>query len=125
MSTTDNGKPAPHIGHTLKTFLDSRGRSGIYLAKKLGINTTCVYLYYKRPTMQVAQLWKISQELGHNFFKDIADGLPDNFTTNVKPATGKDDMLCAKDEQIASLQKEMERLVMERDILRDVMKLKG
>jgi hypothetical protein len=119
----DNERPAPHTGNALKVLLDHKGRSGGYLAKKLNINTTCVYEYYKRHTMQVSQLWKISQMLGHNFFKDFAEKLPADFTTNVKPSTDRDDQLRAKDEQIATLQKEVERLVMERDILRDVMKI--
>lgn len=114
---------APHTGSILKTFLGRKRVPKALLAQKLGYNTTCVYAYFKRPTMQVALLWKLSILLDHNFFKDIAALLPADLSTNVLPDTTKDGLLAAKDEQIVILQKENERLVMERDILKEVLKI--
>lgn len=120
----DNTIKAPHTGSVLKTFLGRKGVSKAAVAQKLGYNTTCVYAYFKRPTMQVSLLWKLSILLGHNFFKDIAEQLPADLSNNVPPDTTKDRLLAAKDEQIAALQKENERLVMERDILKEVLKIR-
>jgi hypothetical protein len=114
---------APDTGSILKTFLGRKGVSKALLAQKLGYNTTCVYVYFKRPTMQVSLLWRLSILLGHNFFKDIAALLPADLSTNVLPDNTKDNLLTIKDEQIAALQKENERLIMERDILKEVLRI--
>jgi hypothetical protein len=124
------GKQRPHTGNMFQAFLEKRGIRKKVLAHTIGRNTTCIYEYQKKESMQSSLLWELSIALNHNFFKDIAAQLPDSFSTNVPPDTSidvllaaKDGLLTAKDEQIAALQKENERLTMERDILKEVLKI--
>jgi DNA-binding IclR family transcriptional regulator len=46
------------------------------LARKLGANPSSVHGMLKRPTLQVQKLVALSEILGYNFFREIAEQLP-------------------------------------------------
>jgi hypothetical protein len=46
------------------------------LARSLNLKSTTVLLMFRRPTIQVSKLIKLSKIFEYNFFREIADQLP-------------------------------------------------
>ena len=73
---------APHVGQLLKNHIRKhRLRRGV-LAGILGRSYSTVYNYQESPSMQTHILWELSTALKHNFFRDLAAQLPEDFTSN-------------------------------------------
>lgn len=91
-----------HIGRMVKSVFDDSGMSVAELARQLHCERTNVYTIFRRRTMDVELLSKLSKILNHNFLVDamrlygLADGLrtPLNFTLRI------DDL---SDEKVARL----------------------
>lgn len=66
-----------HIGHMIKSVFDKSGMTVSELARRLHCERTNVYTIFKRRTVDVELLAKISKVLGHNFLEEamIAYGL--------------------------------------------------
>lgn len=103
----------PHIGDLLKTHLESRRARKSVLARKLGISPTSINNYQKRQSFQCATLWRLSVELKHNFFADLAAQLPPDYTTTAPKST-------AIDEEIAQLKNKIQILEAEKNMLLEV-----
>lgn len=105
----------PHIGTMLKSHLDNRRARKSVLARKMEVSDTSILNYQKRESLQLSILWKLSQELKHNFFADIAALLPADFTKTTPADTSKDD-------EIARLKHDIEILEAKKNVLLDAMK---
>jgi plasmid maintenance system antidote protein VapI len=99
-----------HTGQMLKDFFAKKRIHKNALARHLGRGRTTLVNYQKNASMQTAILWEISTVLQHNFFADIACQLPPTFTTNAPQETASAD-------RIAELQKKLEMVEAERNIL--------
>jgi hypothetical protein len=104
-----------HTGNMLKAFFAIRRTRKSALARHLNRNKNSVLNFQKNSSIQTAILWEISMVLKHNFFMDIASKLPADFTTDA-PINSE------KDERILALEKQVELLTAERDVLVRVMK---
>jgi hypothetical protein len=104
-----------HTGNLLKTYYAKNRIRKSPLARHLGRNVKTIADYLKNSTIQTAILWEISTVLKHNFFMDIAYRLPTEFTTDAPINT-------EKDERILTLEKQVELLTAERDVLLRAMK---
>lgn len=67
---------APHIGKLLAAFIKKNRLYQSAWARDASISATTIAYYLKQPTMRVDTLFAISQQLKHNFLRDIADTLP-------------------------------------------------
>ena len=68
--------PAPHIGQLLKAYTSKQRISYSSWRQTAGKDYSTVFRYHKRASLQMDTLFEISQTLGHNFLREIADMLP-------------------------------------------------
>lgn len=68
----------PHIGKIIKAELKQQGRSAVWLASRLNYGTDNVYKIFQRNHLATDVLWKISEVLNHDFFKDVSDSFAGN-----------------------------------------------
>jgi hypothetical protein len=107
----DNLIKAPHIGELLKQFTtEKRTYKGAW-ARIQKVERSTILRYLRKPSMQIATLFTISQVLKYNFFRQIADTLPSEF-----PPGGNSQV------EIDALKKQVEDLKKENAILRDLLK---
>lgn len=68
-------KDSMHIGNRIKTVLESMPRQYTisWFAKQIHCDRRNVYYIFDRSTIDTGMLARISQILGHNFFRDLAD----------------------------------------------------
>ena len=59
-----------HIGSMIHDELERQGRSVNWFAKGIYCEKSNVYKMFKRKSIDLEQLMKISEVLGHNFLKD-------------------------------------------------------
>jgi len=62
-----------HIGERIKEQLFLKGHSAKWLSVQLQCERTNVYNIFKRETMDIALLKKISLILKHDFFKELSE----------------------------------------------------
>jgi hypothetical protein len=70
---------APHTGKMLKQFVRKNRLFQSGWARQQGVYPTTIARYLKNPTMRVDTLFTICQVLQYNFFREVADLLPDQF----------------------------------------------
>lgn len=104
-----------HVGNLLHNHLKENRIQGETLAKMIGRTGQTVTLYKGSAEMRTGTLEDISYALEHNFFQDLANHLPREFTVNT-------DLNSANQELIAQLQEENKVLRIQNELL---MKLKG
>lgn len=103
-----------HTGVMLNTYLKAKHISNPVLGKLIGRIPLSVKQYRQKSTMQTAVLAEICHATKHNFFSDMADKLPQDFTRNQPNA---DKILAEKDALIAQLQEENKVLKIQNDLL--------
>ena len=99
-----------HIGNLIHAYFEEKRIRRAALARKMDINLMNLMKMEKKESLQTSRLLEISTILQHNFFMDIAQSLPETFTTNK-------DIFEEKNLEIAQLKKEVEKLTIERDVL--------
>ena len=62
-----------HIGKKIRTVVRSQGRSVSWLAAQIPCDRSNIYNIYKRDTIDVKLLMRLSDILGHNFLQDLLD----------------------------------------------------
>ena len=62
-----------HIGKKIRTVMRSQGRSVSWLAAQIPCDRSNIYNIYKRDTIDVKLLMRLSDILGHNFLQDLLD----------------------------------------------------
>ena len=106
----DPTSAAPNTGEMLKRLFKKRRIYQSGLAHQLGRRPETVADYTRRASIQTTLLWEICHVLKHNFFVDMGAQLPADFATELPGDT-------AKDERIAQLERELEVVKAERDVL--------
>lgn len=101
---------APHVGAILRSYVRNQRIYQAALARQIGKTSQSVALYQKQASIQTKNLWDICQVLKHNFFMDIAQMLPDTFSTETN-------IFEAKDKRIAELEEENKILRAEKAVL--------
>lgn len=61
------------IGQRIKKVLKERNRSVAWLARQLSMERTSIYYIFRRNSIDMELLLRISSCLGYNFIKDIYD----------------------------------------------------
>ena len=61
-----------HIGKKIETVVRSQGRSVSWLAAQIPCDRSNIYNIYKRDTIDVKLLMRLSVILGHNFLDDLS-----------------------------------------------------
>lgn len=95
---------APHIGQTLKQYVDDNRLSQAAWARRANVNADTVAKYLKRPSMRVDTLMAVCEQLEYNFLRDIANTLP----PTLPPLAPKDQTM-----ELAALQAENAALKIE------------
>ena len=80
------------------------------LSRVMGCHLSSIKGYQSKPSLQTKILWQLCHALKHNFFRDMADQLPAEFTVTAIP----DD---SKDRRIAELERQIEVLQAEKAVL--------
>lgn len=62
-----------HIGKKIKTIMEQRNRSVIWVAKQLECERTNIYNIFARADINTRLLRQLCTILEYNFFKDLAD----------------------------------------------------
>ena len=104
-----------NTGALLKTYIDLKRIRRAALARILGKSLKSVMDYEKKDSIQTRTLWEICAVLKHNFFMDIALQLPKEFTCGT-------DIFEEKNQQIAALEKEVEQLKRDKEMLIEIIK---
>ncbi|MAL61187.1 MAG: hypothetical protein CMC14_14195 [Flavobacteriaceae bacterium] len=111
--------PMPHIGKLFRDYVEENRIYQSVLAKILGKTQSVLLRYRFRKSLQCYLLWELSVGLKHNFFMDVASQLPDTYSTSAP------DVTLPYKERIAALEKELETVTRERDLLKEVIVQKG
>lgn len=106
---------AINIGKLLDAHLRNNGISGERLAALIGVQGQTVSKYRTVTSMKSNTIEEICYAIEHNFFQDMANHLPREFSVNAT-------LNSANQELIAQLQEENKVLRIENNLL---MKLKG
>ena len=97
--------------------MDEKRISNVDLARHLQMHLSSVHFMLKNPGMQVRRLWTICEAIDLNIFRYLANELDIN--DPIDPA------IIERDREIENLKKEIEGLKKERDLLKEVIGLKG
>ena len=62
-----------NIGEKIESILRKQGRSAAWLATQIPCERTNVYNIFRRKSLDVRLLMKISQILEYDFFKDLSE----------------------------------------------------
>lgn len=108
-----------NTGKLLREYLVKNRIVKAALAKEINRDSVAILRYTRNVSIQTGILIEICYALRHNFFKDIANQLPADFSFE-KPNT--DDLTVDKDQLISLLQEEIKILRNQNEVL---LKLKG
>jgi hypothetical protein len=103
-----------NIGQLLTTHFEKHRTRRAALARHMNTYISTILRYQKSESLQTKILFELCIHLKHNFFMDIAQMLPPEYTTTQNPFE-------AKDQRIAQLEEELKLAKTERDVLLKVM----
>lgn len=106
-----------NVGEILTNYLETNRIRRAALARKMGILLQTLLSYQKKASLQTDKLWELSHALEHNFFADIANQLPNTYTTTINAHA-------ESQQKIADLELEIEKLKIEKQVLMDIVKAK-
>ncbi len=101
---------APAIGPMIRAVLHDKKNGKSKLYRMLGVNSGVVTQYMHARGMRTSTLWKLSHALEVNFFANLAAKLPSHFASDVPVDT-------SQAARIAELERELELMTRERDLL--------
>jgi plasmid maintenance system antidote protein VapI len=99
-----------NVGQLLTAVFAARRIRKAALARAMQINAVQINNYLKNESIQTSRLLEISMHLKHNFFMDIAQQLPEDFTT-------ANDIFASKNKEITELKEALKKCSIERDLL--------
>ncbi|MBR3557512.1 MAG: hypothetical protein IKN78_01380 [Bacteroidales bacterium] len=65
--------PKLHLGRLVKAELQQQGRTAVWLARQVDCTPENIYKAFRSQWISMPLLFKISQTLGHDFFRDISE----------------------------------------------------
>ena len=105
-----------NIGELLQKVINERKLQKSAIARKIDRANGAVNPLLRRPSMQTYLLWEISEAIEYNFFHEIAQALDEK--TNFTLANGNEQAV----QKLAEKDKEIEKLKLEVEILKDILK---
>jgi transcriptional regulator with XRE-family HTH domain len=102
-----------NTGRMIKNIIEQKNLLATKMAVSMGVPNTAIYAYEKRSSIQTSILIKLCHAAKHNFFKDIANQFPNDYTQ---------DATSSSEQEIVALKKEIERLTYENNLMRDLLK---
>jgi DNA-binding Xre family transcriptional regulator len=108
-------KKTLNTGALIQTYVYKNRIAKTDLGASIGRSGLAILRFMRNESIQTSILLDICYALKHNFFKDIANQLPDDFTTT-NPADQR--LISEKDLLIAQLQEENKVLKIQNDVLR-------
>ena len=108
--TVKTASTPPNTGSILRSYVRKKRIYQAALARHLGKSSQTIAKYQKKASIQTKTLWELSTALQHNFFMDIAQMLPDTFST-------ENDIFEERDKRIAALEEEVKTLKIEKAVL--------
>ena len=69
----DGRNPAVCCIYRIKEVLEEQGHNACWLASQIPCERSNVYNIFKRESIGIDLLFRISEVLGHDFFKEISD----------------------------------------------------
>ena len=104
-----------NTGRMIKNIIEQKNLLPTKMAVSMGIPNTAIYAYEKRASIQTNILIKLCHAAKHNFFKDIGNLFPSDYTQ---------DAASSNEIEMVALKKEIERLTYENTLMRDLLKSK-
>ena len=101
-----------HIGHILNQCIEKKGMKRTEIANRMGLPNTNIYAFEKRPSLHSTNLIKLCHALRHNFFRDIAEQFPADYSTAVSSPLEK---------QVAEQQEQIKNLQLENKLMRELL----
>ena len=101
-----------HTGQLIKQKINGQLKSRSTLAREMGVPGTSIYAYEKRPSIQTNKLLRMCTVLRHNFFADLANLLPADYTVSVP---------LAREELLQQQSIEIEKLRLENKLLKELL----
>ncbi|TBX70433.1 XRE family transcriptional regulator [Flavobacterium silvisoli] len=92
-----------HIGNLIKQYIDAHRLVRTEVAKQMGTPNTAIYAYEKRQYIHCQTLMRLCKATKHNFFMDIANALPREYTYNPQLVSDKDALLAQQAAEINKL----------------------
>ena len=65
-----------HIGKIIQEELERQGRSASWLAREIYCEKSNIYKLFRRKSVDLEQLMRISEVLHHNFLRDCYEEIP-------------------------------------------------
>ena len=98
------------FGLIISTYFKKNRTRKAALARLMQVSVNTINSIQKSESIQTKRLLELCTHLKHNFFMDIAQQLPPEYTTT-------HNIFATKDQQIANLEEEIKTLKTERDLL--------
>lgn len=112
---TTTPSPSPHSGNLISAVFRARRIHKNALSRVLGCNISTIVRLQHKPSVPSDRLWQLCHALKHNFFRDIADQLPPDFSLTAPPDG-------SKDRRIAELERQVQVLQAEKAVLLEAMR---
>lgn len=103
-----------HLGKMFQDYRNKRNLKKMDLANIIGIPNSAIYTYEKSASLQTANLLRFCHALKYNFFMDIANSLPVEYTHSELYVSEKDTL-------IDNLTEENKKLKHEINLLKEIM----
>jgi DNA-binding Xre family transcriptional regulator len=104
-----------HTGKFISNYIENKSISKAGLARALNISPQTVEYRVKTATIPTDFLLKMCHALNHNFFADIAQMLPETYSTSTE-------VIDVKAIEIANLKQEINMLNREKELLASLLK---
>lgn len=105
-----------HIGAILHRYFEEHRIRRAALARLMNIRLDSLMRYEKNESIKTHRLLELCTHLKHNFFMDIAGTLPQEYSTSAT-------ILEIKNQEIEALKKEVEKLTIENELLKKIIKV--
>jgi hypothetical protein len=107
------GSGMPDVGKMLREYVRVHRIRQSGLSRVMSIRQNTLWKYWKRPSLQLSVLWQMSLALKYNFIADLADKLPADLPRANTPGVNER-------ATIAELEKKLEDVTRERDLLKEI-----
>lgn len=93
-----------HIGKIITDGIEKKEMLRTVIARSMGVPNTNIYAFEKRPSLNSINILKLCHAMRHNFFRDIADLLPADYT--MAQTDPKEKIIAEQAETIRNLERE-------------------
>ena len=102
---------APVIGSLIHNYFKLKRIFKAALARKMNLKPSSISYCLKQKSVQTQFLWDLSVALEHNFYQDIANLLPENYSVTTPNNIDLKNQIAALEKQVLILTTEKEILL--------------